>query len=370
MSDVATQPTAGPIFVMGAQGSGTTVMRLILDSHENIAMAQETGFARLLVANEWVPFAGEVTARWYRQIGLSKDELERELAAFYGGLFTTFAQRRGANRWGDKTPSHVWHMDLLARVFPDAVFIGMIRHPGAGASSRTRRMGHSWSSSVTHWVRRNTEMLGRAAELGDRFVLCRYEDLVTRPEPVLRELFGWLGESWSDRLLAFHEVHRERGTPRQVEGWTHSDEPLDTSRVGAWTEGMTAQRWERLDKPAVRELARVTGYRIDVAIPEPWEEDTQLLSGTRLRERMAEAGGIDWSKRARPSLPNRPLTLRDLNEVKRRAARRAAPPGLSEQVVARVQQVGGRVLHLLPVPLRRPARTAWWKVRSRLGRRG
>ena len=35
---------AGPIFVVGTMRSGSTLFRLILDAHPNIAISEETGF--------------------------------------------------------------------------------------------------------------------------------------------------------------------------------------------------------------------------------------------------------------------------------------------------------------------------------------
>ena len=46
----------GPVFVVGPMGSGTTLMRLVLDSHSRLALAPETGLARLILAHEQVPF--------------------------------------------------------------------------------------------------------------------------------------------------------------------------------------------------------------------------------------------------------------------------------------------------------------------------
>lgn len=354
-----------PIFVMGAQGSGTTLMRLILDSHDDIAMAQETGFARALLATEHIPYVA-FGDTWYRRIGLSRDDLERELAQFYDRLFSRFAAQRGATRWGDKTPFHVWYLPLLARVFPDAVFIGMVRHPGAGASSRSRRMGHGWGSSLRQWTRRNTEMLYQGSLLGDRFLVCRYEDLVTRPEPVLRELLEWLDVPWSDRVRTFHDVHRERGTPSQVEGWTLSDEPLDASRVDAWTREMTDERWIQLKRGKVRALARFLGYRPDRPMPQPdWGGASSgvLVDGLGLRRLMEERPGVDWAVRPRPSLPNRPLTIQDLRALKKRAAGARRQPAAVQRVGQRLFGVARRVLLLLPARPRRRLRSVWWTVR-------
>ncbi|MGH3665454.1 MAG: sulfotransferase family protein, partial [Egibacteraceae bacterium] len=256
------QPAAGgPIFVVGAMGSGTTLMRLILDSHEHIAIAQETGFMRAVLANKWIPF-WKFGGEWYGRLGLSEDDLDAQLRDFYGGLFGRFAQQQGKRRWGDKTPYHTWHTREAARVFPDAVFVGTVRHPGAVASSLHNRFRYDWPKSVGHWLRSNTELVHRAGDLGRRFALCRYEDLVLEPEATIRELLAWLGEPWSSQVLEHHLVHGQRGTLAKVEGRTRSTDPIDASRIATWSEGMDDEGYWQLRRRAAP-LGAFFGYDID-----------------------------------------------------------------------------------------------------------
>jgi hypothetical protein len=50
--------------------------------------------------------------------------------------------------------------------------------------------------------------LDGACRVGERFLVCRYEDLVTHPEPVLHEVVGFLGEAWCPALLESHPAPR------------------------------------------------------------------------------------------------------------------------------------------------------------------
>lgn len=354
---------------MGAQGSGTTLMRLILDSHPDVAMAQETGFARLLLANEHIPYA-QHGSEWYGRLGLSRSDLDRELGSFYGGIFGRWAAARGASRWGDKTPFHVWHIERLARVFPDAVFLGMVRHPGAAASSRHRRMGHSWSGSLTHWTKRNKEMLHQGAALGTRFLLCRYENLVTDPEEVLRDLTGRLGLPWDDRLLAFHQVHRESGTPTQVEGYTLSDEPLDPKRISAWTRELQAEHWALLERRRVRQLTRFLGYTPRDALPPPgWgpHHPAPVLDGDALSARMARRSSIDWTARPEPPFADRPLRRQDLRRFRSAGEGGGAAPSPAE-IGQTGRRAASRLMRVLPPARRRTLRSAWWTFRRKVRR--
>lgn len=352
----------GPIFVVGAAGSGTTVMRLILDSHDNVAIAQETGLARLLLANEAIPF-WEFGDQWYGRLGLSREDLERRMADFYGGLYAEWAARRGASRWGDKTPFHVWHLDLLARVFPDATFVATVRHPGAVAHSTRRRMRHPYDAAVRYWVRDHLELVHQGATLGGQLLVVRYEDLVTDPEPVLRAVFDRLGEPWLEQVLDFHAVHGRRGTQVEVEGATRSDEPLDPSRIGAWTESMDDTRWARLTRGRAAALAAVWGY--DPREPVPAPPTAPLLDGTDLARLLREHPELfRRRRRPRPSLANRPLTPAELADLRRGSAGAGdGGGGLADRLEGRFGEVGRAALHRLPPDARRQARALAQKVR-------
>lgn len=282
----------GPIFIVGPMGSGTTLMRLIVDSHDNIAIAQETSIMRAYLAHKWIPFHRH-GGDWYGRLGWSEDELDDRMREFYRGMFERFAKDQSKPRWGDKTPWHTWHLRELAHLFPDAVFIAMVRNPGAVTASVSERFRQSWGGAATHWVNTTTEQVQRAVELGDRLLMVRYEDLVTEPETTLREVFAWLDEPWSDRLLEHDKVHAERGTAKKVEGATRSDKPIATDRIAAWADDRTPEQLAVL-REKTGELAPFYGYDMDdpnALAPMVSENDgprRKTLTGTEVAARKSE----------------------------------------------------------------------------------
>jgi hypothetical protein len=146
----------------------------------------------------------------------------------------------------------------------------------------------------------------QAVDFGDRFAVVRYEDLVTAPEPTMRALLEWLGEPWSDAVLAHHEIER---TVVEVEGFTRTDAPIDTSRIDDWTSYLRGAELKRL-AALTAPIARFMGYdpmRPDPA--EPWGRNGRpLLTGVDLQTRLRDRGGdVDWSKRPKPPVADRPL---------------------------------------------------------------
>ena len=274
----------GPIFIIGCAGSGSGLLRLALDRHERIAIAPETGFMRIERASRFVPF-WPFGGRWYRRLGLTEEQLDDHLRRFYEGLFRAYAERQGKTRWGESTPWHVWHVEAMARLFPDAVFLATVRHPAGNAVSSVRRRGLGFGAAVGEWADANAEIARRAVSLGDRFAVLRYEDLVLDPERSLRSLFAWLGEDWPE------------GAQWDADG-------LDRTRVSHWTRSVGAPRRARLERRAGA-LVELFGYSLD----EPDAGDPLgLLRGGDIEARVARLPGLELA-----TPPAVPLTERLYN---------------------------------------------------------
>jgi hypothetical protein len=248
----------GPVFVVGSMRSGSTLLRLILDAHPHIAIPEETGFMAALAATKEIPnwFHGR---GWFERIGWTEQELDARLREFYSGMFERHALAQGKPRWGEKTPFHSSYIAQMATVFPDAVFVGIVRHPGAVTNSLVHKFHYDLGDAATYWDGTNKEILRRALELGDRFVLLRYEDLVEHPEGTLRELVDWLDEPWSDDVLRHGDVQAARGAPRITAGNTRTRDPIKTDLADRWTEALDGTG-RGLLAARTGELAAFLGY--------------------------------------------------------------------------------------------------------------
>lgn len=295
-----------PIFVVGTMRSGSTLLRLILDSHPHISIGEETGFMGAVAATKAIP-NWRYGREWYGRLGWSEAELDDRLQAFYSGMFERHATSLGKQRWGDKTPLHSWHMEEMARLFPEAVFVAIVRHPGAVVSSLKRRFHWDVGEAAVYWESTNLEVCRQGRDLGaERFALLRYEDLVRETECTLRELISWLGEAWSEDLLRHQEVQSAKGAPRLVDGSTSTRDAISADRVDRWSQGLDeAERDVVQSTTAV--LAGFLGYDGDGAreprgiVPANAHGRHKLLTGDLLGQRRREHGGtVSFESRPQP----------------------------------------------------------------------
>jgi hypothetical protein len=364
----------GPIFIIGAMGSGTTLLRLMLDSHEHIAIPHETGFMRAYKAMQFIPFKWTGYG-WAYRLGWSKEEFDVELRRFFDRIFMRYVEQHGKQRWGEKTPLHAWHIDAIARVFPEAVFVGIVRHPGASTASNMTRFHHPVHKMCIHYNRYNKEIARQAARFPDRFVVLRYEELLLQTEPVMRELLDWLGEPWSDKVLEHHVVQGAREHAR-VEGKSVADEPIDTSRIDKWTRTMKpADR--RVVKERLGQLGELFGYSMsDPGTLEPLNARGSLLAGGEdMHARIERFPDLDVPTRMPVPIfehyynPRRFwLVANETGEPPRRTPEplRDGPP--PKPAGSALRRAALPIARRLPAPARRRLRSAARRLTARSGR--
>lgn len=224
---------ARPIFVVGCQRSGTTMLRLMLDSHPRISCGPETRFLadlERIVGPDWKRLS---------QYGFSQQEWLDRIADFFDGIQSDYARSRGKSRWADKSPRYALSMDFILRVFPDAQVVHVIRDGRDVAVSHRKRFGY-WScvKSSVKWPRyiAAARSAGSALPSG-QYTEVRYEELVGDGETTLRSLLEFLGEPWDPALLDFasqaHDVPERYHAQLQARRGEGGEGTLYRSRVGA-----------------------------------------------------------------------------------------------------------------------------------------
>lgn len=248
--------TAGetrPIFIVGCQRSGTTLLRLILDSHPHISCGPETRFL--------ADFAHITDSSWERLslYGFPKEYWHEKVATFFGTFQTDYAHSRGKQRWADKTPSYALSLGYITELFPTCQVVHVIRDGRDVVASHRDRWGYVAAlKAVEKWPRyiEAARAVGRGLA-ADRYHELRYEQLVNDTEGTLRTLLDFLGEPWDDSVLA-HDQKPHDVAPRYAE-FTSSRRDTTQEQTAVYRSRVGAHRAE-ID-PLLRTLFGVTAGR-------------------------------------------------------------------------------------------------------------
>ena len=203
------QASCRPIFIVGCPRSGTTLLRLFLDSHPNISCGPETGFLP-----DIADLAGKYEKR-LKRFGLEQDHWYGKTADFFHQFQIDYATARGKPRWADKTPQYTLRLNLLNKLFPTCQIIHMVRNGRDVVDSYHHRWGYL--SAVKTAAFRWRQYITQARKFGttvphDRYCELRYEDLVAKTEKTLRDLFNFLDEPWIPAVLNYQNHQHDNNT--------------------------------------------------------------------------------------------------------------------------------------------------------------
>jgi sulfotransferase family protein len=211
------------VIVLGVGRSGTTLLRVMLDRSSELAIPYESFFVLPLAhrhgrrprLDAFLDDVGRFPQ--LREWGATPDDVRTRLregmttGEAIAAVFDVHAELRGKARWGDKTPLYMQHLPLLERLFPDAVWVHLVRDGRdaalsflglpEGFSGRTWAQPRTVAQFAARWrvEIEAARRLGRDA--GNRYLELRYEDLVAEPERELRRVCEHASLPWEPGML-------------------------------------------------------------------------------------------------------------------------------------------------------------------------
>jgi len=263
-----------PIIIGGCPRSGTTLLRVLLDSHPNIACGPEFKVIPLIVQD----FAG--MTKYLGVLGEYRID-DAYLARSYGAqilfLLERYRKARRKKRIAEKTPQNVHCFLPLTYMLPEAYLIHVIRD---GRDVVTSLLRQNWIDAGTGERTPYTTDFGAACEywvrcVGDgrkvsentafaRYHEVRYEDLVLRPEKTLPELFRFIREPWVASVMNFHATDHHVTADEEVSHGGAQRRPIYTGSMGRWKSAFTdpqKKTFKEIAGPLLLEL----GYCQDLA---------------------------------------------------------------------------------------------------------
>lgn len=272
--------TLPPVFILGAHRSGTTLMRLILDSHSRIAVPLESMFLMPL-SQMW---SDGLSLKGLSGMGFSEEHVKRKLKEFIDYYFDSYAQARGKVRWVDKCPHYVDCMDFIEDVYgPECRYIFIYRHgldvacsvanmPIEPAEIHKIECGDPYVGGARYWAVQCEKLLSFQKQVGGRGITVHYENLVEDPDVTVRNVLRHIGEEWEDQVLSFYE-------------YDHCQGPGLEDPKASWSKGFnkSSGNWLNLESDIVKRMVEEAGptlvklgYTFDHSPLEPLEKSREI----------------------------------------------------------------------------------------------
>jgi len=237
-----------PVIVGGCARSGTTLMRVILDSHKNLCCGPETGlFFRESVGVKRLADKFDVPLQKVRDLAKQSDSR----AEFIERFFRFYARVCNKQRWVEKSPRNVQILDYVFRSFPKARFIHVVRdgrdvacslrtfprHKGEDGKLVPLETRNDLEPGIERWV--SDISTARTYRTDHRYLEVRYEEVVLRTRETLRTVLHFIGEPWDDAVLRHSEV---RSASRDVTKFPQNPEAvrrITDEAIGRWKRDLT-----------------------------------------------------------------------------------------------------------------------------------
>ena len=332
----------GAVFVLSSPRAGSTLLRVLLAGHPSLFSPPELhllpfadlaqrardleashlgeGLERALMDLRHIDAeAAQAQVRRWEREQLPVAEAYAALQASCGGRTLV-----------DKSPTYALQLATLRRaetLFDGPRYIHLVRHPWAVIRSFVDlRMDRLFGASGTDpyllaeaiWLAANRNVLELEREIGpERIHRVRYEDLVTDPEPRLRELCRFLAIPFDEAVL------QTEGGERLTDGVHRQSLSVGDPNFGRrrGIDPALARSWEqarlpRALQPETAELAAHFGYELPDAAPAKpsLQPSPQVTLITASRSTSAEAHpqpGATATPSPRPSSAAEPIEARE-----------------------------------------------------------
>ena len=292
------------VFLIGAPRSGTTLTARMLGANPEVFAPPEPhlmpplahlGFHERVDAAPYDPVVTQIGVRAFVSglPGQEQDYLDA-LRHLTDHLYERALDSSGRRIFLDKTPAYALVLDFLAKLYPDAKYLVLTRHPIAVWSSYV----DSFFAGDPRAAHEHNPLLERYVPAIARFLRerpvpllhVRYDDLVREPEARLREICAFLGIAFSPAMVHYGDAPAARaagpglGDPITVDRETRPT----TDSIGKWPEALARD-------PALLAQCREIAARLTDEDLAAWGVAGPELRATLARIAPASAG----PKRAR-----------------------------------------------------------------------
>jgi Sulfotransferase family len=235
-----------PVIVLTAARSGSTMLRLLLDAHPDLACPPETNVAKV---------ATQLAGVWGLLAGNEDGPPDTAMAAVrhvVDTMFASYLAARGKLRWCDKSLGTAEVAGNLARLYPRTRFICLYRHAMDVIASAleacpwgisgygfepyaSNSPGNSVAAIAHYWADHMTAILEFERAHPEACLRVRYEDLAARPRDAAARIFGFLGVAHDPDIAArfLAEAGSHPPGPADYKIWSTSQ--VSTDSIGRGT---------------------------------------------------------------------------------------------------------------------------------------
>ena len=255
--------TSPPVFIVGTQRSGTTMLGSMIGGHSDVLCVPEGQFIADLAPTsaERLPntkqLVTDIIGHWrFKVWGVDISDLQgmpadqssyKDVIDWVASRFGEDVKKPNCHFWVDHQPGHIRHLARLKQHFPGARVIHIVRDPRAVAASLLKV---DWGpnnayTAAQFWTERIA--LGFAAERfisSEQYLFVRYEDVVRDPECQMKHIARFLEIKYQPGMVLNNGLRLPKFTDKQHSLVGH---PPDPTRLDSWKTALTKKQIQTIE---------------------------------------------------------------------------------------------------------------------------
>lgn len=278
------------LFILGNPRSGTSLLRLMLDSHSKIVVPPECGFllwlekdygnweANDLKTDRVQAYIKDLQASkkfetWNLSDVVLMETINLERPKNYEELsqcvYLAYAKKSDKKPLvlGDKNNYYIQHLEQLDNLYSKKYILHIIRdgrdvstsYRGIDAISNNFKYKPKLSKDIDdiaeEWQQNNLRIHDQFGHLPN-YMFIKFEDLLTNTKVTLNNIMHRLGLDFDEGMLTYYERNKLlQSEPKETLAWKKKTlEPLDTSVIGKYKKELTLEEIESFNITAKKAL--------------------------------------------------------------------------------------------------------------------
>ncbi|MBK5966116.1 hypothetical protein CCR95_19030 [Thiocystis minor] len=240
---------ARPLFILGVPRSGTTMLARLLNTHTGIVQTYETAAFLLfdhIIKNtkhgvkSGIYYGKEYQELWSEQLAQAAKSI---INSFYQKICES-ENRHNVRYWGDKHPHHNACLPFLERLYPNSLYVYIVRDPRDTICSIIKMNDCGMDEAFKIWskIANDYEKFCESTD-HSRIYTLRYEDIVQDYMDKLEAIMDWLDLEIDDNFRELiinkqgFDFHNPNDTSqfnfneRSVARWKQNLTPQENSHV-------------------------------------------------------------------------------------------------------------------------------------------
>lgn len=283
-------PDNNLFFIMGSGRNGSTLLGLLLGRHKKIFLPPEQSVLpysimswHLIPFIKWKRFCEKIINNYqYRnqnwnlskkdfsnikEISIGLNKKYRKASNIFRLVFKSYAEKISHDKiiLGDQTPNTTLFYKSIYNEFPKAKYIFLLRNPldvilsyskmPKNPAANPTYASWKWNTSIEayNWLKKKSD---------SSVLLVKYENLVTDPEKITKQIFDFLGVE--NQSVIIPEADDQENDPLGAKNYTfHTNlyKPINGKSINKWKENLDLKTIKKV-YPLIKDNAKDFNYSI------------------------------------------------------------------------------------------------------------